>query len=468
MLLAVLATVALLTGGTAPRNGPGVLDIRIVRLYQQDGNKTRIKAFVDIPFAGMQADSASRLSLQAVARVSDSAGTTLNEDKWAMHPSAPGDLDELSSVQILDFAVAPGRYQLRVTVQDSLTGKTLSATASFDGFPSEPGASDLVLAPAIRTVTASDAPAGPGEWKYGDATLVTAAATVQLTPDVRTTLYYLIEAYSPKADSGTMTVTVVDSTGKTIVATKPKPLVVGAGGGVMKGATELAGLPEGQYQLQVDLAMAGQTVRRTAPFSMRSLVQAAQRFVADRSTDDGFFGAMRERELDLAEAPLIYIQKRGELNVYRGLSVAAKQKFLADFWRKRDPTPQTPINEARENFYKSIQVANQRYGEEGHNVEEGWRTDRGRIFLKQGDPRDARRRESKGSQPALWLWSYTAGTKWYIFADYSNNNVYRLVASNDLSEPGEPNWYDRFDRDSLTELGQFFGVDFFDKYQIPR
>ncbi len=465
-----MATVALLSGGPAPASAVGGLDVRIVRLYQADGNKTRIKAFVEIPFAGLQPGPDGRLSLQAVARVLDSAGTLLNEDKWALRPNAPGELQNLSSVEILDFAVAPGHYDLSITVQDSVTGKAMTAAVKFEGYAAEPGASDLVLAPRIRTMGSADS-TKPGEWKYGTETLVTAAATVRLSPPPdtgRSKLYYLIEAYSDKPDSGSMTVTVVDSTGKQIVQTRPRPLVVGAGGGVMKGSTELAGLPGGQYLLQVDVALGGQTTRRVAPFMMGSLEDAAVRQVANRQTDDGYFAAMKEHELDQAEAPLVYVQQRGELSVYKGLSPAAKGKFLTEFWRKRDPTPSTPINEARENFYRSIQTANQRFGEEGHNVEDGWRTDRGRIFLKQGDPKEAKRREAKGSQPALWIWTYNTGTKWYLFADYSRNNVYRLVATTDLTESGEPNWYDRFDREALTELGQYLGVDLFDKYQIAR
>jgi GWxTD domain-containing protein len=201
---------------------------------------------------------------------------------------------------------------------------------------------------------------------------------------------------------------------------------------------------------------------------MGALEEAALRAVADRQTDDGYFGAMREKELDRAEEPLIYLQEKNELSVYKGLSVAAKAKFLAEFWRRRDPTPQTPINEAREQFYRAIQTANQRFGEEGRDIEQGWRTDRGRIFLKRGDPLETKRREAKGRQPALWMWSYAEHGRWYIFADNSNNNVYRLIASSDLNEPGQSNWYEEFDKESLVELGQYLGVDFFTKYQIPR
>ncbi len=458
---------ALLAGGPSDASAGDGLDIRVVRLYQAVEHKTRIKAFIEVPFAKFAATRDARLSLQAVARVTDSAGAVLNEDKWVMRPKAPGALDDLYSVEILDFAVVPGHYQLQVTVLDSVSGATLSGTASIEGFAQDAPASDLLLAPMIRAVQSADTMPKPGEWRYDDQTLITAAATVHLTP-FRSKLYYMVEAYSAKGDTGSMTLSVIDSSGKSMVQTRPKPLALGEGGGAMKGEMELAGLPAGAYSLAVNLSIGGVATRRTAPFTMGGLEQAAERQAADRRTDEGYFGAMRERELDLAEAPLIYVAQSSELSAYKTLSPAAKAKFLAEFWRRRDPTPQTPTNEARESFYRAIQAANQRFGEEGRDVEQGWRTDRGRIFLKQGDPENTKRRVAKGSQPALWLWNYDSKARWYIFADYTNNNVYRLVATNDLQEPGQPNWYEAFDRDALIELGQYFGVDFLTKYQISR
>ncbi len=468
---------ALLAGGPSDASAGDGLDIRIVRLYQAAEHKTRIKAFVEVPFASFAATRDAHLSLQAVARVTDSAGALLNEDKWVMRPRAPGALADLYSVEILDFAVVPGHYQLAVSVLDSVSGRSLSGTAEFDGFAQAPAASDLLLAPWMRAVPATDSSPRSGEWSYDGQTLITAAATVHLMPVTTTNastvksssaLYYLVEAYSAKGDTGTMTLSVIDSSGKAMIQTRPKPLVLGEGGGAMKGVMELAGLPAGPYTLAVNLSIGGVVTRRTAPFSMGGLEQAAERQAADRRTDEGYFGAMRERELDLAEAPLIYVAQSSELSAYKSLSPAAKAKFLAEFWRRRDPTPQTPTNEARESFYRAIQAANQRFGEEGRDVEQGWRTDRGRIFLKQGDPENTKRRVAKGSQPALWLWNYDSKARWYIFADYTNNNVYRLVATNDLQEPGQPNWYEAFDRDALLELGQYFGVDFLTKYQISR
>jgi len=63
-------------------------------------------------------------------------------------------------------------------------------------------------------------------------------------------------------------------------------------------------------------------------------------------------------------------------------------KFIEAFWRKRDPNPRTAENEFKIVYYKRIALANKLFGLAGF---EGWRTDRGRIFILLGPPHEVRR-----------------------------------------------------------------------------
>jgi GWxTD domain-containing protein len=56
-----------------------------------------------------------------------------------------------------------------------------------------------------------------------------------------------------------------------------------------------------------------------------------------------------------------------------------------EFWRVTDPTPITPENEALDGYLRRVQLANQRYRDEG---EAGWLTDRGEVFITIGQPDD--------------------------------------------------------------------------------
>src|SRR6185503_9333012 len=61
-----------------------------------------------------------------------------------------------------------------------------------------------------------------------------------------------------------------------------------------------------------------------------------------------------------------------------------RQTWIESFWLRRDPTPDTEENEYKEEHYRRIQWANDRYA----SGIPGWKTDRGMIYIKYGPPDD--------------------------------------------------------------------------------
>ncbi len=59
-----------------------------------------------------------------------------------------------------------------------------------------------------------------------------------------------------------------------------------------------------------------------------------------------------------------------------------RENFIEQFWIRRDPTPDTLENEYREEHYRRIAYANERFAA----GKAGWRTDRGRIYVMFGPP----------------------------------------------------------------------------------
>ncbi len=59
-----------------------------------------------------------------------------------------------------------------------------------------------------------------------------------------------------------------------------------------------------------------------------------------------------------------------------------RENFIEQFWIRRDPTPDTLENEYREEHYRRIAYANERFAA----GKAGWRTDRGRIYVIFGPP----------------------------------------------------------------------------------
>src|ERR1700684_3488672 len=59
-----------------------------------------------------------------------------------------------------------------------------------------------------------------------------------------------------------------------------------------------------------------------------------------------------------------------------------REQFIEGFWQRRDPTPDTVENEFKEEHYRRIAYANERFA----SGVPGWSTDRGRIYIIWGPP----------------------------------------------------------------------------------
>ena len=70
-----------------------------------------------------------------------------------------------------------------------------------------------------------------------------------------------------------------------------------------------------------------------------------------------------------------------------------RENFIENFWRRRDPNPDTEENEYREEYYERIAYANEHYA----SGIPGWKTDRGRTYIAWGKPDSIESHPSGGS-----------------------------------------------------------------------
>jgi GWxTD domain-containing protein len=70
-----------------------------------------------------------------------------------------------------------------------------------------------------------------------------------------------------------------------------------------------------------------------------------------------------------------------------------RESFIESFWLRRDPTPDTMENEFKEEHYRRIAYANDRFP----SGIPGWKTDRGRIYITFGPPDEIDSHPSGGS-----------------------------------------------------------------------
>jgi GWxTD domain-containing protein len=93
----------------------------------------------------------------------------------------------------------------------------------------------------------------------------------------------------------------------------------------------------------------------------------------------------KKKERDFFFEKARFIMTKEEIDIYKHLeSQKDKNRFIEEFWNKRDPNPTTEENENRQEFEKRIAYANKWFRETPKG--EGWNTERGRILLQIGFP----------------------------------------------------------------------------------
>lgn len=82
---------------------------------------------------------------------------------------------------------------------------------------------------------------------------------------------------------------------------------------------------------------------------------------------------------------LRFFERQDEVDKLRKAPPAARDSMWRAFWRVTDPAPITPQNEALDEYFRRVQLANERFRDEGSP---GWLTDRGEVFISLGDADD--------------------------------------------------------------------------------
>lgn len=132
-----------------------------------------------------------------------------------------------------------------------------------------------------------------------------------------------------------------------------------------------------------------------------------------------------------------------------------REQFIEAFWRRRDPDPDTDVNEYLEEHYERIAYANEHFA----SGIPGWKTDRGRIYIMYGPPNEKETHPSGGQydRPSyegggstttypfeVWFYRYLPGIGSGIeieFVDPTGSGEYRIARNPDekdamLNVPG--------------------------------
>jgi GWxTD domain-containing protein len=89
------------------------------------------------------------------------------------------------------------------------------------------------------------------------------------------------------------------------------------------------------------------------------------------------------------------------------------QKWL-EFWKLKDPTPNTPENELRDEYYRRLRYANQNFA---ISNKEGWETDMGMVYIVYGHPDEVEKYPFEREERAYQWWHYYGPNRHFLFID---------------------------------------------------
>ena len=155
------------------------------------------------------------------------------------------------------------------------------------------------------------------------------------------------------------------------------------------------------------------------------------------------FGAMSEEEIDDLFDKSKYVATVPEMDKYKALSTEdAKREFIYNFWKARDENPSDERNENYLNYVKRVNESNAKFSALG---QQGWKTDRGRVFTVYGEPTEIQRYPNQTDSKPYEIWRYESieGGVEFIFGDITGFNDYQLLHSTKRGELRDDYWQRR-------------------------
>lgn len=107
------------------------------------------------------------------------------------------------------------------------------------------------------------------------------------------------------------------------------------------------------------------------------------------------------------EEEVVYIISEREVDLFNKLeNNEQRESFVEQFWLERDPTPGTKKNELKEEHEKRVAYATKFFGRD--SLKPGWQTDRGKMYIILGEPKERKRFPSGAVAFPCELWFYEA------------------------------------------------------------
>ncbi|MDI6739144.1 MAG: GWxTD domain-containing protein [Candidatus Edwardsbacteria bacterium] len=391
-----------------------------------------------------------RLSrFRTVIIMADSAGVLALNETWNTTAPLPSEseLKRKSLIRLDQIAVRslkPGTYRLSFTITDLVSGRSGTLDAGID-VPAiradRPAISQIELASEIR--------ADSTEKRFRKGGLRVLPNPDRVFGDGAA--YYYFELYglaepadkrlkiSYNSDNDSIAGIVVNETLNDV-----------KGQAVKTGGFKIDDMPDGGYQLWAQILddRGRPLASSSAPFIIRRSPMAAM---------PGADKILEQQESLLRQGGdyydrIEYIAGGRALETYKKLDSLGRREFLRQFWKARDPDPKTPENEALREHVRRYEYVDAEFSQHVTKGQQGSQTDRGRIYIKYGEPEEIEAKPMQMHAKPVLIWRYS-GSRKFIFVDVSGFGRYQLIYTNAAGERKDPNWQKILSSDLIESEG---------------
>jgi GWxTD domain-containing protein len=112
-----------------------------------------------------------------------------------------------------------------------------------------------------------------------------------------------------------------------------------------------------------------------------------------------------------------------ELKPLREAPESERPAAWAKFWRARDPDPSTDENEALTQYLARVQYVAREFSQFGP----GWRSDRGRVYIRYGPPEQVDTAMDQRAHGEYEIWRYYTLNRTFVFYDMFGVGDFKLV-----------------------------------------
>jgi GWxTD domain-containing protein len=400
----------------------GALDFSVDwSVFRAGADSSRVEFFYAIPYdqllytqtpdSGLVAEFSVRLELAGLDNSFRQEGTVFKRARIRSFQEAFA--AQRNFVDGFSVTAPPGKYRLKIAVAEtSSAGQTEGAsedTIVVRGFTDGLALSSLQVGSTALTDTA------------------TGSVSVLPNPTHRfpdkglEALYVYYEGYNLSADSNTYRVRaaiVRTREGKpdTVVATQPLSRPKQGTNVAYAMGVSAAGVEPGAYTL--GLEMTDVAARRSVTASRDFVIgSTAPEATAAWSVPDSL-GPLERKYYDQIQ----YLATPNQLAYYKALSESGKLAYLAKFWGVRN----------LKEFSRRMETANGRFREP---KVAGYNTDRGRIYVKYGEPDAIEQKVIETETRPREYWHYYPTGNVFVFIDIRGDGNYRLAWTNAKDEP---------------------------------